>query len=892
MNASVLSIFVIYSLSISAFAPDRNRYDKYGIKIAINEIFFVQAQNQYDPPLFLVQYAPYEGSSLQCLITLPNGTNHYIYSVTMGKSQQQFFFAGELTNTKNGTFIGVAKYNASSSSCDTRFSFTVQYFYNYEHQEYYVIHVEPSGRYAYGFANKFIFIFDSFNISLNVWNGNETWPDHSFSPHAIDITNNFSVIAGFIRNAVDATAVYIPVIYLINFSSFTNYPYIVDQYRPNATVDTWQYLLTNSDADTYSAKYDMSVSINNNGGVLVGMQFINRVFLFSVARSNPIRLYFISRNTNGRSLGNGKSVAWLDNGFAAILVNTYSLNYQWASSEIYVYDIQTYGYNSNSTPLSIFPNQHQLLPLSFSSIFLQIISSPSSLALLDDQGNVLIMNPTPSGYFPAVRDSGSMPVFTSAQLCFPGTYKNRSGIQDCSICPSGTKNGGNSSTQCVACAANSFCPLGSVSDIPLSALETITQVITYPKSPENTQFQDVLIQNTFFINKCHTLYASPVFWWLIVFSLGCLALGVLMCSGKVSQAYSLDKQREPVKYWLKNIDLIHEGESMIGGLGTLAFLVAIIVITCFGILFLQQYPIETASTSSFACDASMRNAKFETNLQSLSIPVSNDEQQMFDLLDTQSFILNIQFINTLINCDAISIKGLYGSAWTTIRWLTCENTDAILTLSMQLPHQQISIQVSAEDVKTVGALRIGLYANGNETDQYHLKELNFYQSFFKFGQVLSQSLPITLDITKIINETLPISNEKTVYSGIFIPTFNVDLNGLFLSNDQYVRQMLPSTILTIAIVETPYYVKNTQLPIVKLSEVAFDSFLFVLGFLEISTLVLLILALPFKATRRVYFISFFKKSFQRLSTLLERRKLQTNKNIELSTVSSNEQIFT
>ncbi|CAF0746604.1 unnamed protein product [Adineta ricciae] len=888
MNASVLSIFLMYSLGISAFAPDRNRYDKYGIKIAINEIFFVQVQNQDDPPMFLVQFAPYEGSSLQCLITLPNGTNHYIYSVTMGKSQLQFFFAGELINTKNGTFIGVAKYNASSSSCVTQFTFTIQYFYNYEHQEYYVIGVEPSGRYAYGFANKFIFIFDSFNISLNVWNGNETWPDHSFIPHAIDITNNFSVIAGFIRNSVDAIAVYIPVIYLINFSSSTTAPIFVDNFKPTANPNTWQNLLTNSNADTYLPKYDMSVSINDHGDVLVGMQFVNRVFLFSIEQANPTKLILTSRYTGGRSLGNGKSVAWLDAGVAAILFNTYSLEYQWISSEIHFYDIKNDGYESTSTPLSIFPNNHQILPLRFGLIFLNIISSPSSLALLDDQGNILIMNPTPSGYFPAVRDSGSMPVFTSAQLCFPGTYKNRSGIQDCSICPSGTKNGGNSSIQCVACAANSFCPLGSVSDIPLSALETITQVVTYPKSPESTQFEDVLIQNTFFINTCHKLYASPVFWWLIVFSLGCLALGILMCSGKVSRAYSLDKQREPVKYWLKNIDLIHEGESMIGGLGTVALLVAIIVITCFGILFLQQYPIETASTSSFACDASIRNAKFETNLQLLSIPVSNDEQQMFDLLDKQSFILNIQFINTLINCDAISIKGLYGSAWTTIRWLTCGNTDGILTLSMQLPHQQITIQVSAEDVKTVGALRIGLYANGSETDQYDLKELNFYQSFFKYGQVLSQSLPITLDITKIINETLPIRNEKTVYSGIFIPTFNVDLNGLFLSNDQHVRLMLQSTILTIAIVETPYYVKNTQLPIVKLSEVAFDSFLFVLGFLEICTIVLMILALPFKATRRVYFVSFFKKSFQRLSTLLERRKLQTNKNIELLTISSNE----
>lgn len=78
----------------------------------------------------------------------------------------------------------------------------------------------------------------------------------------------------------------------------------------NATLNTWQDLLTNSDANVYSSKYEISVDINENGLVLVGMQFINRVFLFSVNKTRPIQLNYISRNTNGRSLGNEKSVAW------------------------------------------------------------------------------------------------------------------------------------------------------------------------------------------------------------------------------------------------------------------------------------------------------------------------------------------------------------------------------------------------------------------------------------------------------------------------------------------------------------------------------------------------------------------------------------------------------
>ena len=65
---------------------------------------------------------------------------------------------------------------------------------------------------------------------------------------------------------------------------------------------------------------------------------------------------------------------------------------------------------------------------------------------------------------------------------------------------------------------------------------------------------------------------------------------------------------------------------------------------------------------------------------------------MFDLLNNQTFTLNIDFINTLINCDVISLQALYGTTWSTIRWLDCNNTNSILSLSIPLPYQHISVQ--------------------------------------------------------------------------------------------------------------------------------------------------------------------------------------------------------
>ena len=270
------------------FTPDTTDYDAFGVKIAINEHFLVLAQNDQQPPTFFIQFAPYNQteSTTQCSLTYPLINNFFIYTVAIGKQQTEnethFFFAGELTNDQSGPFVGVATYN-HGNSCNTSFSYSLQYLRDYQHQEYYILGVDPTGVRVYGFSNDFVFVMSAANTSdLIVWSGNLTWIDSSFIPHAVDIRENYGVVAGFILNAANSTVKYSPMIYLINFNTTDSYhPIVVDQYKPIATANTWQDLLTNADANYYSAKYDMSVSIDKNGNVLVGMQFINRVFLLS-----------------------------------------------------------------------------------------------------------------------------------------------------------------------------------------------------------------------------------------------------------------------------------------------------------------------------------------------------------------------------------------------------------------------------------------------------------------------------------------------------------------------------------------------------------------------------------------------------------------------------------
>ncbi len=845
------------------FTPSTSDYDAYGVKIAMNEHFLVLAQNGQQPPSFFIQFPPYNDTHLlstQCSLTYPNVTDTFIYTVAIGKKQTQdqiqFFFIGELYNDQSGPFVGMATFNnsfnivdvTSSSSCDASFSYSLNYLSNYDHQEYYILGVDPTGFLAYGFTNQFVFVFDSTNTNnFNIWNGSLTWPDSTFLPHAVDISDRFGVIAGFTYNGDNATVKYSPMIYLINFNSSNHYhPIVVDKYKPIATPDTWQDLLTNEDAGVYSAKYDMSVSIDPQGKVLVGMQFINRVFFLSVDTSNPIYLTYVNRYTNDRSLGNGKSIAWLDNGIAAIIINVYSLDYEWSQSQVFLFDMYETVFNSTATPLSIVPNSHQILPSSFSSIFLNVVSSPSSLTLMDDQGNILIFSPTQSGFYPSVRDTGSTVIFTSPFQCIPGTYKNRTGVHDCVLCPSGTKNPGNSNTYCIPCASDAFCPLGSVADISQSVLDTTYQVFPYPLSPESVIFDEILLHNMFSIGPGRCLLISPLFWALIVAGLVILIIIIMEIMHLFITHPKSQRIRKVLQTVFRHTDLIGEGEYWISGLISFSVLVLVSFAFAFSNEYLKKYPIETSSPSYFACDTTLRNAKFETNVQSLAIPFASTEQEMFDLLYNQAFTLNLDFINTLVKCDAISIQALFGLTWATIRWLTCDNTNDILTLVIPLPYQHISVQVFLADTKMMGAIRIGMTGPGYEDKNYKLKELDFHQSYSKNGYALSRTLPVAIAISKVINETKPMTGEESEFSGIYIPTFTVDMNSLFISNDQYVRSALTVTTLTIDITETPYYVKNLQEPIARQSEIIFRNLLFTVVCLEIFGLLFITYKLAFK----------------------------------------------
>jgi hypothetical protein len=548
----------------------------------------------------------------------------------------------------------------------------------------------------------------------------------------------------------------------------------------------------------------------------------------------------------------GKSVIWLDNSTFAVLAYSAS-GAPWASSQLFVFDV------SSQWPIFSFPNNQQ--PIGDFSVqsptFLQFSTSGlGDLAILLNSGELLPLPSTPPGIrTTCVIDSTTLPApFRTCTFtgCPSGTYKQSPSIGPCYVCPPGTKNPKTSNVtdiECEPCSSDAYCPLAAVDDV-LSDPYTlqITQALSYPESPDSTIFDDILIQNIFSlqISPRRCLLISPLFWTLLTVGLA----GLILVIASVLQLFPGSLRHYfLLKRIFRQTDLIGEGELWIGGLFSFSIVVLVSFAYAFSSNYVSLYPIELSGDAQLACDTTMRNAKFSTGVLLLSVPITEEEAPIFDLLDAQSFTLSVDFLNTLPACINVMVVQTSGLNEIPLERYTCTNTtSAIATVSLQLPIQQLTITINISNSNSIGALRVCLMGPGFvQEGVYTLQSLKFCEFFGTQNQTLSYTPEIEVSLTKVINKTQPlVSGGQTQYSGLFIPT--IVAKGL---SDQarydrlgdYLRYLSMWSLITIDISETQFYLKNTQEPIARQAEVIFHTLLFTIVALELYGLVFLLFKL-------------------------------------------------
>jgi hypothetical protein len=494
--------------------------------------------------------------------------------------------------------------------------------------------------------------------------------------------------------------------------------------------------------------------------------------------------------------------------------------------------------------LIVYPNNQQVIP-SLKLIppphsILTIVSWNSHLGLVLDAGVALLLSTSLPGYCSAQIDDNlfDMGVYISVP-CIPGTARNTTSFGPCFLCPPNTKNNGTSGIECETCTINDslLCLRGSLVELPLVNVTSYNQAIPYPNSPDLVVFDDILLENVFrFVTKSpQCLAISPLFWASLAICMGLIII-IIMCILIYFPQWK--SQRVFMATLFRHMDLLGEGELWFGGLLTFAIAVLIVFASKFSSSFVYLYPIEAVSSDdpiTVSCNSISHNAKFISSLQLLSIAQHDEEQRIFTMLDEQNITLTVDFVSTGFLCNNVAMqRNLDRGQRVLSNHFNCsfDKETSILSVSTLLSQHMTTLQFNLTGPYFIGGLRICLSGPSSIEDngKYTLKELRFCQFYYIENETLTINPTIGVKMTKVVNRTIgyAVSDDITL-SGIWIPTLTVNtLSDVLLldENGEYIRYLSNRVTLVIDVIESDFFVKNTQEPIARYHEIVLHTILF------------------------------------------------------------------
>ena len=713
-------------------------------------------------------------------------------------------------------------------------------------QAYFLIGVDTHGTFAYGFTSSFVFKLDIYQnkILLNLTT-DSVWPSAGFIPHAMDVADTWAVVAGYgYSDAVKK--IYTTQACLIDLSVLTNASCVL-------LINETTFFIP-SDIVSYNELYELSVAIRNQK-VLVGVHRLSTVVVLQNLGTS-LNVTYLHTLPYPDATSVGRVVDWADNTTIAVLVQNPSET-SYAKSLVFVYDETSV---TLTTPLFTFPNNQQILGtrLSHPSFARFSVTAGRNMAILTEYADILIIPVAAAGYSSRWIDTTErvFVFYYDPELCIGGTYKNRSSVGPCQICPPRTYNPGTLSSavlQCIPCSntiSTSLCPLASLADIDSSTVPPYSQVVPYPETADTNNIDDILIKNVFQISSTsRCLVISPLLWTLVVGGV-CLLIMTIMIVIKQCQCQRYTDYRKRAKVIFKRTDIIGEGEKWAGGLATLAIVVLVSFSYWFSASLIRRYPVEEVlGPATFACNDALINAQFSTGLELLAIPKAPEAQPIFDLLNRQIFQLTVELINTGFLCSNISTQeNLSGSKYVSLPFNCSQSpSDAITSVTFPFPRHQTTVQINMTGPYWIGAFRLCIRGKGQEENDSTLRELDFCQFYTTPNEAIGRTTNIPIDFIKNINMTHSLNEvDPTLYSGLWMPTFStVSLSdeAYYLEFGNYLRYTSSLTILQVTLNERPFFVKNIQQPIVRTAELIFHSLLFTFLCIELFAFAFLLIKL-------------------------------------------------
>ena len=856
LRMSIVSLFLFVFVKQNFALINRNiyDYDAYsGVRLAAGDSMMVLAQN--DRGLFSFAFPPYQSSDDVCQAQYPvTGSNtdfQFLYGLAIGEHQTslQFVYYGHASND-DVPLVGIAE--ANTMNCFLLFP-DVQRLSSYSAQERFVVAVDPLGLFAYGVADIFIFAYDlqTFAIQEYSWydlfsNSNNPPPvfPSSALPAAIDVSNDGQQTEALV---------------LVYAEDFYFYPTAILLQMQGLNMSFVTLLRLSSSPlplsiKQYAREYSMAVALNSQHEALIGMTKGSTTMLVSTVGS----MLNVIKSQNVPSSGFGKSVMWLDNSSAIGILALSQSTPPWSQSRVYIYDRASWMTNASSmsftAPLFALPNNHQEIFSDNSWVHIRAGGLPrSSVVILGDGGHVWILPPSRPGQWTIPSNdlsANGYSVFATNGSCSPGSFKNTSNTGPCFLCPVNSTQISMGSSDCIPCNASFFCPPGSTEQIDLSStVPEYSQSLAYPSPPDNTAFDDILIQRMFAMDSssAHCLLVSPLFWTMIM---GAFVLFILILMGVLKLFPQSKSHRRYLIHFFQQTDLVGEGELWIGGVVSFCVVMQMAFAYWFSIVFLPQYPIEATVHSGFGCDKALRNAKFATTLRAVSIPPADEEQAVFTLLDAQPLTIHVDFVNTQFGCNETTLQQNFEAYYVPLIISNCSMQRSVLSVDFKLAESQFGqYQVNLTGRGSVGGLRLCVRGPSLASDdgKSRVQQLDFCDFFSTDGQTMATSTVVNVQFTRTINETAPLTaTDSTLFSAIWTPlTVPRSLSDqlVFAKQGNYLRYLFTQHLLVLELGETAFLIKNSQEPIARQAEVIFHAVLFMMGCLEIFAMFFLVFRL-------------------------------------------------
>jgi len=674
-----------------------------------------------------------------------------ICGISVGKEQnlaKQWFVYWGFDEEREKYYIRTVYYSElTPHKCQSNFSDVKDL-----HTDSLVFKVSDDGFLAYGFDYNSLYIYDLRSNQLY-----ETRPSTgnlTFTPCDISLNeaNHQAIAIGYLKDGNLSSALMYATLCLWQINSINHSMIIIDCIR----LHNVGYHFSE-----YHPGPKLSVDINNynNTNYIAVGNSANRsieIYMFDTMKIRKIYTFQSEVETN--------SICWLADGHRIAAVAHLTSTLPWSQSQIQIYDLNIM---IHDWPEYIFPNnQQQLDSWSFKNPALILVSLWqlwNSLIILMNTKKVLIILSSEAGSYadPLLYSWFDNPWVwiglrnrrhgeQSATVCWPGMYKEKENILPCKICPTKTKSGENSTT-CFPCNQSSFCPLASAGESHIDDMIDKHEKTNFPRTIGSTQYEDILLTNMFYIaasSRC--ILISPLFWTLIVTSIGMLVLFII---GILKFFPKSHRHRTMIKQIFRQTDFIGQGEFWIGGLMSFSLFVLLIFAFLFTNEYVSLYPIEEANDPTRACDPKLRNSQFDTSLKLLTATRSDEDKIIFDMLDKQPFTLIVNFVNTNFTCDLLNIlEGTGQNLHEPVSPMECVHNNSLEVIHTSIPSShEVTFQYTIKHFAPIGGLYICLIGSGNISDDGMniLRDMNFCKWIAEDNQTIGHMPEITLLNTKV-----------------------------------------------------------------------------------------------------------------------------------------------